>query len=144
MADQATQAIIFDCFGVLYGNNGAFFHKNKLNTELITYIRKNLAPRYKVGLLSNIDRKWIDKFVAEHHLEDLFDAVVVSGDEGVTKPNALIYQQITLKLETTPAACVMIDDLRENCDGAERVGMKSILYIDNQQMKNELFEFTNK
>jgi len=109
----------------------------RLNERLITKIRE-LKSRYKVGLLSNIGRGWIDDFFDKHQLHDLFDAVVLSGEEGVVKPQARIYELAAERLDLEPHECVMIDDVQENCIGAEMVGMKSILFETNEQCLSEL------
>lgn len=131
MAVQATEAIIFDCIGVLYKNNNSLFRGQELNTELVNFIKKSLKPHYRIGLLSNIDRKWIDNFISKNHLETLFDAVVVSGEEGIAKPSPEIYRRMSKKIGVGPDDCIMVDDLRENCRGAENAGMQSIYYTSN-------------
>ena len=32
-----------------------------------------------------------------------------------------------------PRACLFVDDLRENCEGAEAVGMTAIRHVDAEQ-----------
>lgn len=140
MAAPATEAIIFDCIGVLYKNNESLFHGQELNSELIDFISNSLRPSYKIGLLSNIDRKWIDNFFEKHQLKDLFDTVIVSGDEGITKPDPVIYQRMCVKLGAKPDSCIMIDDLKENCIGAESIGMQSILFTSNEKLFEEFMK----
>ena len=134
MAALATEAIIFDCIGVIYKNNSFLSHGQELNTELVNFIKNSLKPRYKIGLLSNIDREWIDTFISKHYLEELFDAVVVSGDEGIAKPYPVIYQRIGALLGARPDVCTMVDDLQENCEGAENAGMRSIHFTSNKML----------
>lgn len=109
----------------------------RLNEELIAKV-KELKRSYKVGLLSNIGRGWIDDFFDKHQLHDLFDAVVLSGEEGIAKPHPQIYELIAERMGVKPNECVMIDDLQENCAGADAVGMKAIHYISNDQCLAEL------
>lgn len=141
MAALGTEAIIFDCIGVLYKSSNYPFRGQELNTELVNFIKNNLKPGYRIGLLSNIDRDWIDKFVSKHHLEKLFDAIVVSGDEGVAKPNPAIYHRISMALGVQPDACIMIDDMQENCKGAERAGMQSILFTSNKMLFDDFIKY---
>ena len=61
---------------------------------------------------------------------DLFDATVISGDVGMHKPQPEIYLLACERLEVEPADAVFVDDLRENCAGAEAVGMTAILHRD--------------
>lgn len=116
----------------------AIVREHVANKELISYIKSELKPRYKIGLLSNIGRGWIQDFFDEHQLHDLFDAVVLSSEEGMTKPDPIIFERIAERLGLLPAECIMVDDIRENCHGAEAVGMRSILFSDNDQLRQDL------
>lgn len=112
----------------------------RLNDPLITKIRE-LKKTYKVGLLSNIGRGWIDDFFDTHQLHDLFDAVVLSGEEGVVKPQPRIYEIAAERLEVELNECVMIDDVADNCAGADAVGMHAVRYVSNSQCFAELEKY---
>jgi len=60
--------------------------------------------------------------------DDLFDAIVISGEVGVNKPEPEIFRLGAERLGVPPEECVFVDDLRENCAGAEAVGMAAILH----------------
>ena len=109
-----------------------------LNEPLISYIRTNLKPYYKIGMVSNIGRGWIQNFFDEYELHDLFDAVVLSGDEGVLKPHPQIYELVAEKLGVEPEACLMVDDLPENIAGADAAGMRGIVYGNFRILTQEL------
>lgn len=112
--------------------------ENTLNRPLARYIETQLRPYYKIGLLSNIGRGWINDFFDQHQLHDLFDEVILSNEEGVTKPNPLAYEAAAERLGLPPDECIMIDDRPENCRGAEATGMKSIDFHDNEQLFSTL------
>lgn len=61
---------------------------------------------------------------------EIFDAVIVSGDVGLHKPQPEIYLLAAERVATEPEACVFVDDLRENIEGAEAVGMTGVLHRD--------------
>jgi putative hydrolase of the HAD superfamily len=61
-------------------------------------------------------------------LDQLFEAVVISGDVGMHKPEPAIYMLGAERLGLRTEDCVFVDDLRENCQGAEEVGMTAILH----------------
>lgn len=117
-----TKAIIFDFFGVLYVDG-------QLNQPLIKLIR-NLKPEYKVGMLSNMDRSWLEAFSHRKLVEELFDEIVLSGDEGITKPDLRIYKIMANRLKALPEECIFVDDLIENVEVAENLGMRGIWYKD--------------
>jgi putative hydrolase of the HAD superfamily len=59
---------------------------------------------------------------------ELFDAMIISGEVGLHKPEPEIFRLGAERLGVAPGACVFVDDLRENCEGAEAVGMTAILH----------------
>jgi epoxide hydrolase-like predicted phosphatase len=58
----------------------------------------------------------------------LFDEIVISGDVGLHKPGAEIFELTLSKLGLPASECVFVDDLRENIEGAEAVGITGILH----------------
>jgi putative hydrolase of the HAD superfamily len=61
-------------------------------------------------------------------IERLFDDIVISGEVGLHKPEPEIFRLSCERLGVEPAECVFVDDLRENCAGAEAVGMTAVLH----------------
>lgn len=103
------------------------------NDELIAFI-KTLRPTYKLAMLSNVrSRERLDQLFDPGELDQLFDAVVASGDVGFIKPEREIYEMAAERLGVAPQDCVMIDDIREYCDGAEDAGMRSIQFTSTEQ-----------
>jgi putative hydrolase of the HAD superfamily len=93
---------------------------------MIAAIRRARAAGVPTGLISN---SWGDGIAYEPSLmKELFDAVVISGDVGLHKPEPEIFLLGAQRIGMAPADCVFVDDLRENCAGAEAVGMAAILH----------------
>jgi epoxide hydrolase-like predicted phosphatase len=61
-------------------------------------------------------------------LAGLFDAFVLSHREGCRKPDAAIYLLAAARLGVAPEACVFVDDIPVNVEGAEAVGMAGVLH----------------
>lgn len=68
----------------------------------------------------------------------IFDATVISGDVGLHKPQPEIYELGAERLGVPADRCVFVDDLRENVDGAEAVGMAGVLHRDASDTIAEL------
>jgi epoxide hydrolase-like predicted phosphatase len=81
----------------------------------------------KTGLISN---SWSTSHYDRELLEELFDTAVISAEVGLHKPQPEIYLVAAERLVEPPERCVFIDDLRENCAGAEAVGMTAVLHRD--------------
>jgi epoxide hydrolase-like predicted phosphatase len=93
---------------------------------MVDAVRHARAAGIRTGLISN---SWGDGIAYEPALmEELFDAVVISGDVGLHKPEPEIFYLGAERIGIAPEECVFVDDLRENCAGAEAVGMKAILH----------------
>ena len=110
---------------------------HRRNQQLFDYAQ-TLRPECKIGMLSNIGIGAMDAFFPLTERKELFDAVVLSGEESLTKPHPHIFQIAAARLGLHPSECVMIDDIEENCSGADAAGMKAVLYQSNAQVKTEL------
>ena len=93
----------------------------------------------KTGLVSN---SWSTAHYDRELLGELFDDVVISAEVRLHKPQPEIYRLAAERLQVSPTECLFIDDLRENCDGAEAVGMTAIRFRDPRQTIAELAELT--
>lgn len=105
---------------------------NPPNEALLAYIQHELKPAYKIGMLSNAASDWLQEMLTPKHLE-LFDAIVLSYDSGVIKPDRAAYELIASRLDVQPEDCIFIDDQERHCRGAREVGMHAILYKDVAQ-----------
>jgi putative hydrolase of the HAD superfamily len=93
--------------------------------EMVEALRRARAQGVRTGLISNsMGAGRYDRST----FPELFDGVVISGDEGMHKPEPAIYELGCDRVGLPPAECVFVDDLRENCEGAEAVGMTAVLH----------------
>ena len=53
---------------------------------------------------------------------------MISGEVGLYKPQPEIFQLGAERVGLEPGQCVFVDDLAENCEGAEAVGMTAVLH----------------
>jgi HAD superfamily hydrolase (TIGR01509 family) len=59
---------------------------------------------------------------------ELFHGVVISAEVGLHKPQPEIFLLGAERAGVAAEECVFVDDLRENCEGAEAVGMTAVLH----------------
>jgi epoxide hydrolase-like predicted phosphatase len=94
--------------------------------RMLDGVRRARAGGVRTGLISN---SWGEGLAYDQEmLDELFDAVVISGDVGMHKPEPEIFRLGAERVGVPPEECVFVDDLRENCAGAEEVGMTAILH----------------
>lgn len=92
---------------------------------MLDAVRAARRAGVRTGLISN---SWGAGRYNRSTFEELFDGVIISGEVGLNKPDAAIYELGAERLGLPPSECVFVDDLRENCQGAEAVGMTAVLH----------------
>jgi putative hydrolase of the HAD superfamily len=93
--------------------------------RMVDAVRQVRAAGIRTGLVSNsMGAGRYDRST----FPELFDGVVISGDVGLHKPQPEIFLLGAERAGVPPEECVFVDDLRENCEGAEAVGMTAVLH----------------
>jgi 2-haloacid dehalogenase len=67
-----------------------------------------------------------------------FDGHVISGIEGVVKPDPQIFQILLDRYCLTPEATIFIDDSPHNVEAARALGINGMHYLGAQQLRREL------
>lgn len=101
------------------------------NEKLVAWIQKELKPMYKIGMLSNAGHDVVNGLFAD--TPELFDAVVLSYQEGVAKPDGRIFELAAQRLGVSPGECLFIDDQARFCAAAEAVGMQAVVFENDEQ-----------
>jgi epoxide hydrolase-like predicted phosphatase len=117
----------------------AFFGGDRLDGDLVNFVR-SLRPRYQTGLISNAWNDLRDFMARRLKIMDAFDHLVVSGEEGVMKPDPRIYRLSLQGLGVEAHEAVFIDDNLRNVEGARAVGMHAVRFLDPEQARRELQE----
>jgi 2-haloacid dehalogenase len=75
--------------------------------------------------------------IVEDHYEFLgwFDGVVLSGREGVTKPDPEIYHRLFRAYDLEPGTAFFVDDSPANIQTARQVGMDAELFTDAETLR---------
>ena len=106
---------------------------NKMLVEIPDEKKERLLQLKKAGyrlfLLSNtIDVHW--DYCVEHlfpyqnyGIEDYFEQCFLSQRMHLAKPNARIYEEVIRQANIHPDETLFIDDLKENCEAAEKLGI---------------------
>jgi FMN phosphatase YigB (HAD superfamily) len=88
---------------------------------------QRVASHYRVGLLSNFDdarcgREVFDDTGVAH----LFEAVIISAEVGLRKPNPQIYRRMLEMLRLDGSEVLFVGDTpREDVEGPQRAGMRT-------------------
>jgi putative hydrolase of the HAD superfamily len=91
----------------------------------------------RTALLSN---SWGSGGYPREDFPGLFDAVVISGEVGMRKPEPRIFLHAAELLGTGPAECVFVDDLEPNVKAAIACGMTGVHHTDPSRTRQRLTE----
>jgi 2-haloacid dehalogenase len=103
--------------------------------ELLSELKASGMPCYA---LSNMEPEAFEVRRARFGFMRWFDAHVISGLEGVAKPDRRIFE-ILLHRHGLPAArCVFIDDQARNVDAARELGLVALHFSSAAQLRQDL------
>ncbi len=100
----------------------------KIDAEVVDLVAESRRLG-KVGLLTNSPGPFVRNLLTVHGLDRLFDAVVVSSEARVAKPNPRAYQLMIAALDVSPGTAVMIDDNPQNVAGAREAGLQAHQFV---------------
>jgi putative hydrolase of the HAD superfamily len=91
---------------------------------------------YRTAVLSNTEVPAMQFFFLQRY--EMFDAAVFSCFESVKKPDGEIYKRTLKNLGSKPEQAIFIDDKQEYVNGANEVGINTVLFQNIDQVKDEL------
>jgi putative hydrolase of the HAD superfamily len=80
----------------------------------------------KTGLISN---SWGATNYELDRFPEMFDGWVISGDEGIRKPDPAIYELGAERIGLPPEDIVFVDDLKGNLKPARAMGMATVHHV---------------
>ena len=115
----------------------------KINFELVEYI-KELKKEYRVYLLSNAMSSFLRRILDKYNLYELFNEVYISSEIKLIKPYEEFFNYVINKENIDSSNAIMIDDNKENIDGALSCNLNGIIYTDVKDLKEKLTYFLKK
>ncbi len=97
------------------------------SVELVARLRALGRPLY---LLTNMPADVFRDRLERYPVLRQFDGWVVSGEEGVLKPSAEIFEVLTRRYDLDPRATLFVDDAERNVVGAEALGFRTHRFVD--------------
>jgi epoxide hydrolase-like predicted phosphatase len=94
---------------------------------MIDTVRELRRAGVRTALVSN---SWGAGGYPEALFGELFDALVISGQVGLRKPDPAIYLLAAEKIGAEPGECVFVDDLPGNLEPAARLGMAVVRHLE--------------
>ena len=106
-----------------------------LRKEVITIMQQLREQGHRVVVLSNTNRLHTTYWPEQYpQISAAADSIYLSQEMGMRKPEARIYQQVLAQEGYSAADAVFFDDNVDNIEGANRLGITSILVTDKNTL----------
>ena len=104
--------------------------------DLLTQIHEE--KKYRLYALTNWSGELFPYALANFPFLQFFEGILVSGDEGMKKPDLKIYNLILKRYDINPETAVFIDDNFRNIEAAKEVKLQTIHFQSEEQLKRDL------
>ena len=102
------------------------FAGSSLDRQMVDAVGAARRAGISTGLISN---SWGTRRYDRKLLDELFNGIVISGEEGMRKPDPRMYELGADRIGVEPVSCVFVDDLPFNLTPAADLGMATIHHI---------------
>ncbi len=99
---------------------------------------RGLRENYRIGLLSDQTKEWWSYLDKKYQISDNFDFTIISYKTGFHKPQSEIYEIVIKESRDKPEEILFIDDLEHNLEPAKKLGIKTLLFKNPTQIKEDL------
>lgn len=126
--DDATTALFMDA------DSRSWLYRRERTREWMAQLK---ARGFRIGILTNM----CSRFGNEHFKKafadfiELSDAMVISGEERVTKPDPKIYEILRERIALPANGLCFIDDVEKNCAAARACGWHAIRFVSSEQVE---------
>ena len=111
---------------IIAEDQASFLYRNEAT---LAWMKDLKARGFKVGILTNMCtdfarrfRETFPDFIA------LADAMVISGEERLYKPQREIYDRLCARIGLPPETLCFFDDVAANCQGARDAGWQAVRF----------------
>ena len=116
----------------------ASFLEGYRNLKTLDWMKALKAAGRRIGILTNMPPAFVPHF--RRVFADFIavaDATVISGEEGMFKPQKRIYDLLRERIGLPAEELCFIDDVESNCDGARRAGWHAVRFTSNEQVERD-------
>jgi 2-haloacid dehalogenase len=105
------------------------------SVEILRAVRETGVPCYA---LTNMEAETYPLRLERFPFLGWFDGTVVSGREGVAKPEPAVFTRLLGRYALKPRTTLMIDDTMENLEAASKLGIQTALFRSSCQLRADL------
>ncbi|MBI2548407.1 HAD family phosphatase [Candidatus Woesearchaeota archaeon] len=117
-----------------------FFESYHPHDESVQLLNRLKNKKVKTAFLSNSPKDRTEFLNKKYNFVSLFDFGLFSFEAHAWKPDKEIYQKFLKKFNLNPNDVIYIDDRDRNIKPAKKLGMRTILFQNVNQLKDKLKE----
>jgi 2-haloacid dehalogenase len=106
--------------------------------ESVALLRELKAKGLRLYALSIFSAELFSISRSDYDFWDAFEGIVLSGEEGVNKPDPKIYRILFERYAIAPERAVFLDDSLPNVEASRTLGMRAIHFTDATAARVEL------
>jgi HAD superfamily hydrolase (TIGR01509 family) len=103
----------------------------ELLIELQGRVERYVASNYPI---------WIEELRVSLALDEHFEGIFASHHLGVRKPDTAFFERLLERIERTREECFFVDDRAQNCEAAERFGIRAYHFQGAPGLRARLLE----
>ncbi|HVA52519.1 MAG TPA: HAD family phosphatase [Acidimicrobiales bacterium] len=103
--------------------------------EVLRAVKENGLPCFA---LTNMEAETYPLRLRRYAFLRWFDGTVVSGREGVAKPDPAIFTRLLDRFGLMARTTLMIDDTEENLTAARKLGMQTVQFRSSRELETQL------
>lgn len=112
-------------------------------TRSVDLLKRLKGEGYGIYGLTNWSAETIPLVYSKYNFFQLFDGIVVSGEEKVIKPDPKIYRILLERYNLTAENALFIDDNSANIETAKQLGFQTIVFDDFKNVSLQISVLTN-
>lgn len=106
--------------------------------EKVVKLIRTLRKKYNILYLSNSNADLHSGLQQVYDFMQDFDGGILSHEKSYWKPDERIYQDIIVMAQCKPEDMIFVDDVDSNLTTARQLGMKTLLFQDENKILEEL------
>ncbi|MEI7603586.1 MAG: HAD-IA family hydrolase [bacterium] len=100
------------------------------NPRILDLIQELKSKGIKTAVCTNNFKDRLQGLVEEFNLNDRFDIIISSYEEGITKPDERIFRRLVESLNLKPEEILISDDREVNIDMLKQIGFEAFLFTN--------------
>lgn len=104
----------------------------------VDIVRELQAAGIRLLALTNYPAEKFAAARADFEVLNAFEGIVVSGEEGIGKPDREIFERLLDRYEVDPSRAVYVDDRAEHVETARQLGLAGLVYTGAAELRDDL------